>query len=147
MPSGIFAGCSQYYRITTDQTAQSIEDEDIVNILKCAMTCVVPGTAGAAQAYSWCAVQGRAHASARVLRHHGVDVQDRLLRVMRSSPLPSLCYPTKRPWAAPARLPEVAVLEHNVMACSKLYDNMSFYQQVHLDITPFEAEKICSKMI
>ena len=43
---------------------------------------------------------------------------------------------------------EVAVLEHNVMACSKLYDNMSFYQLgTLLDITPFEAEKICSKMI
>ena len=36
----------EYYRITTDQTAQSIEEDDILNILKCALTCAVLGTAG-----------------------------------------------------------------------------------------------------
>jgi len=43
---------------------------------------------------------------------------------------------------------EMAVLEHNMLACSLLYNNITFLQLgTLLNVSSREAEKVCSKMI
>ena len=141
----------EYYRITTDQTAQSIEEDDILNILKCALTCAVLGTAGPQRKR----VLGVLYKDVRTqaLEFHGIMTsmyKDRLLRRAEVESFAKSLLPHHQALVGSTgkTVLEVAVLEHNVVACSKLYNNISFQQLgTLLDITPFEAEKICSKMI
>ena len=141
----------QYYRITTDQTAQSIEDDDIMNILRCALTCAVLGTAGPQRTR----ILGVLHKDVRThsLQFHGIMAsmyKNRLLRSSEIEPFAKTLLPHQKAMVGSTgkTVLEVAVLEHNVMACSMIYTNISFGQLGDLlEVTPFEAEKTCSKMI
>ncbi len=142
----------EYYRITTDRTARQVEDDDILDLLGKALTCAVLGKAGPQRTR----VLGTLYKDLRTqaLPFFGVMesmYKSRLLKTSQIESFAKTLLPHQRAQVGTTgkTVLELAVLEHNMLACSRLYNNISFAQLAELlgNVSPQEAESVCSKMI
>ena len=143
---------NEYYRITTDKTAKVIKDEDIKGLLGKSLTCAVLGAVGPQRSR----MLGTLHKDVRTRELEFFTIMEsmhknRLLRKEDIELFGQGLLEHQRAILSGTNnmtLLEMAVLEHNMKACSSLYHSITFLQLgTLLNVSVKEAEKVCSKMI
>ncbi len=141
----------QYYRITTDKSASQIEDSEIQILLGKALTCAVLGKAGLQRQR----LLGSLHKDVRTHSLEFFNLMQNMYkrRLLKSDQVKSFneqLMPHQRVMVdnMGTTVLERAVLEHNILACSDIYNNIRFEQLGSLlGITPHQAEQISAAMI
>ena len=143
---------NEYYRITTDKTAKVIEDEDIKGLLSKALTCAVLGAVGPQRSR----MLGTLHKDKRTHELEFFNIMSSMYKnfLLRKEDVNSFSTKLLEHQKAIVSgtnnktILEMAVLEHNMLACSNLYNNITFVQLGNLlNANAREAEKVCRKMI
>ena len=154
---------SEYYRMTTDKTANVIEDEEIKNLLTKALTCAVLGGVDNGDNTNAAQINARKSRMLGTLhkdkRTHDLEFFNIMSNMYKSKLLSqedvesfskTLLEHQKAIVSGTNNMTilQMAVLEHNMLACSLLYNNITFEQLGSLlNVSPEEAEQVSSKMI
>lgn len=144
----------RYYELSTGNVlirGEAVKEEDLMELLAKAATCAILANAGA-QRIRMLATLTKDERTKTLSTHWPVlnkMYNERLLKHGEVQAFEQSLQPHQKAVLADgSTVLERAVIEHNVLACSRLYNNILFSELAKLlEIDPSKAEKVASRMI
>jgi len=141
---------SKYTDLSQQTSGGQIMEADLVQLLRCAVTCAILAPAGPQR--SRILANLCKDDRIRTVEHYEILQKmfcDRLIRGSEVKVFEESLLPHQKALLADGQtVLEKAVLQHNVLAASKVYKNMRLKELGSLlEVTPDKAEKIAAKMI
>lgn len=141
---------SKYTDLSQQTSGGQIMEGDLMQLLKCAVTCAILAPAGPQRSRilaSLCKDE-----RIRTVEHYEIlhkMFMDRLIKGLEVQKFEESLLPHQKAMMADGQtVLERAVLQHNVLAASRVYKNMRLNDLgILLDVPPDRAEKIAAKMI